>query len=129
MSKDPLNDRNAVLEALAAELTSAAYSVLLRAGLRGSWVELELGLWKVLAETVGTWARKWPRSASPDDFANWREGLVAGLTDGAVFVAREQAVHGPPPQVRSRLREAFRSAISRAHLGSPGRPVMGGCNS
>ena len=40
------------LENIAAELTSAVYLVVLRHGMSGSWLELELGLWKALAETV-----------------------------------------------------------------------------
>jgi hypothetical protein len=40
------------LENFVAELTDAAYSVALRHGAGQSWVELELGLWEALAETV-----------------------------------------------------------------------------
>ena len=40
------------LDAFVAELTDAAYAVALRHGAGRSWVELELGLWEALAETV-----------------------------------------------------------------------------
>jgi len=46
------------LETFAAELTSAAYPVVLRHGRGSSWVDLELDLWKVLAETVQKWGRE-----------------------------------------------------------------------
>jgi hypothetical protein len=64
MSANLFTDRSAA-ESLAAELTSAAYPVLLRGGLAGSWVDLELGLWKALTETVRKWEREPPRPASP----------------------------------------------------------------
>lgn len=40
------------LENLAAELTSAVYPIALRHGMQGSWIEVELGLWRALAEAL-----------------------------------------------------------------------------
>jgi hypothetical protein len=48
-------DRNALLESFAAELTLAAYCVALRTRTRGTWLDLELDLWRALADTVKTW--------------------------------------------------------------------------
>ena len=45
-------ERDLALEDFAAELTEAAYPVVLRQQHQGSWLDLELGLWKVLGETV-----------------------------------------------------------------------------
>jgi hypothetical protein len=45
-------NRDPQLENIAAELTSAVYPLVLRHGLRVSWLDLELGLWRALAETV-----------------------------------------------------------------------------
>ena len=45
-------NRDPHLENIAAELTSAVYPLVLRHGLRVSWLDLELGLWRALAETV-----------------------------------------------------------------------------
>ena len=45
-------NRDTLLENFAAELTSAVYPLVLRRGMRGSWLDLELGLWRALAETV-----------------------------------------------------------------------------
>jgi hypothetical protein len=45
-------DRGALLDSFAAELTRAAYRVALQSGTQGNWLDLELGLWRVLAETV-----------------------------------------------------------------------------
>jgi hypothetical protein len=46
------------LDNFAAELTTAVYPVALRHGIGGSWVDLELDLWKALAETVKQRGRK-----------------------------------------------------------------------
>jgi hypothetical protein len=40
------------LEAFAAELTAAAYSVALRHGVVDDWLDLELDLWRVLNDAV-----------------------------------------------------------------------------
>ena len=48
-------DWDALLVTFAAELTNAAYRVVLQQGMAGSWVDLELDLWKVLAERVQEW--------------------------------------------------------------------------
>ena len=48
-------DRDGLLEAFAAELTHAAYRVALRTGTQGTWLDLELDLWRALADTVKTW--------------------------------------------------------------------------
>ncbi len=48
-------DRDGLLESLVADLTVAAYCVALRSRTRGSWLDLELELWRALAETVKTW--------------------------------------------------------------------------
>jgi len=54
-------DRDALLETFAAELTLAAYRVALRTWTRGTWLDLELDLWRALADTVKTWGRELPR--------------------------------------------------------------------
>ena len=52
--------RDTFLENFGAELTEAAYPVLLRHGARGNWLDLELELWKVLKEILQKWDREWP---------------------------------------------------------------------
>jgi hypothetical protein len=51
-------DRDAELESLAAELTLAAYRVALRTRTGGTWLDLELDLWRALADTVETWGEQ-----------------------------------------------------------------------
>jgi hypothetical protein len=45
-------NRDHQLENFAAELTSAVYPLVLPHGVRVSWLDLELGLWRALAEAV-----------------------------------------------------------------------------
>jgi hypothetical protein len=47
--------QGADLENLAAELTQAAYPVALRHGVGKEWLDLELDLWKAMAQTVKKW--------------------------------------------------------------------------
>jgi hypothetical protein len=48
-------DPDGLLEALAGELTLAAYRVALRARTAGTWLDLELDLWRTLVDTVKVW--------------------------------------------------------------------------
>jgi hypothetical protein len=45
------------LDGLVAQLTEAAYPVALRHGERGSWVDLELDLWRALGQAMQEWER------------------------------------------------------------------------
>jgi hypothetical protein len=58
-SGTPVNP-DALLETLAAELALAAYRVALRTGPQGNWLDLEMDLWRALADTVKTWGRELP---------------------------------------------------------------------
>ncbi len=49
--RTPVNG-DALLEAFAAELTHAAYLAALRTRTKGTWLDLELELWRALADTV-----------------------------------------------------------------------------
>jgi hypothetical protein len=55
-------DVETAVQDFAAELTEAAYPVMLRHGLRDNWLDVELGLWRVLMGTVAKWGRDWPRA-------------------------------------------------------------------
>jgi hypothetical protein len=53
-------NRDALLETFTAELTRTAYRVALRGRTQGTWLDLELDLWKALADTVKTWGPDLP---------------------------------------------------------------------
>ena len=48
-------DQNTFLDTAAAELTSAAYLATLGHGIQGSWIDLELDLWRALSHAVKQW--------------------------------------------------------------------------
>ena len=73
-----MNDNRAVvgdadheLEALAAELTSAAYAVALRHGVEDKWLDLELELWEALKEAVKKWEQGSPRFSAVPFVSDW----------------------------------------------------------
>jgi hypothetical protein len=107
------NNRDSLLENFAAELTSAAYPLVLRHGIRGSWINVELSLWRALAKTVKKWAREWPTAGPPDEFNAWREGLQVDLTASAFCVAVKYGIKGPLLEVELGLSRAFRLEIGR----------------
>jgi hypothetical protein len=51
-------NHDALLETFAAELAVVAYRVALRTRTQGTWLDLELGLWRALAEKVQTWGHE-----------------------------------------------------------------------
>jgi len=58
-------DRDAMLDNFAAELTRAAYHVALRHAATGAWLDLELDLWRALTDTVRQWGRNSPPGQVP----------------------------------------------------------------
>ena len=99
-------------EAFAAELTEAVFPVALRYGAPDSWLDLELDLWHVLAETVEKWNWKSPPDDSPGKFEVWRTGLLAELAHAAYHTALRHGTQGsrarsPPARCR-RYRTAYR---------------------
>jgi hypothetical protein len=110
-----LCDRDTMLENFAAELTCAAYPIALRHGMAGSWIKVELGLWRALAETVKKWAGEKPLAGPSDEFKAWREGLVVDLTEGAFYIAVKHGIKGSLLKVELDLYRAFRLVIRRRY--------------
>jgi hypothetical protein len=66
MNGETPGNRDNLLETFVAELTLAAYQVALRTRTQGTWLDLELGLWRVVAEKVKTWGQdNWVACVSP----------------------------------------------------------------
>jgi hypothetical protein len=73
-----MNDNRAVvadtdheLDALAAELTGAAYAVALRHAVEDKWLDLELELWEALKETVKKWGQDPPQFSDVPFVCDW----------------------------------------------------------
>jgi hypothetical protein len=67
-------NRDIRLENFTAELTLAAYSVALRHGTAGTWVDLELDLWRALVRTVKKWDRRSPPNSEVVLVGDWAGG-------------------------------------------------------
>jgi len=65
-------------ENLAAELTHAVYPLLLRRGLKGSWLKTELIVWKRLTRTIKRWIAERPRATTARELDVLRERLLGG---------------------------------------------------
>lgn len=115
MSDNPraVLDPHTRVENFAAELTSAVYAVLLRRGLNGSWVRLELTLWRGLTETADEWGRQRPPAASPGELDAWRERFLAALTGRAVSIARNNGIEGPHSELEPGVSAAFRLMLGK----------------
>ena len=113
---DTARDGDIGLENFAAELTSAVYPLVLRRGPKDSWLKVELGLWRALAETVKKWARQRPPAASSDEFEAWREGLVVALTEIAFTIALKNGIKGALLDLELGLYRAVRLVTRRYSL-------------
>jgi hypothetical protein len=108
-----------VLTSFAADLTDAAYSVVLRHGICGSWINLQLDVWRVLAASITQTPRPESRSPSAAEFYAWRETFLSELTDVAYRTALQHGLQGPFLDVELDLHVALREVIerSRSHTG------------
>lgn len=119
-----------LIETVAAELTEAAYPVVLRHGTADSWVNLELELWKVLYETLQRIVQEWLRApggsktqrdgrpAEPEQTRAVHERLVTyyGLDEDGEPTSRRFAsykiIAGPGPREDSGLASIITLALS-----------------
>jgi hypothetical protein len=109
------SDRDTWIENFAAEVTGAVYPVLLRRSLKESWITVELGLWRALAETVKRWDRQRPPAGSSDDLEAWRQGLLVDLTESAFYVALKNGIKGSLLELELDLYRAVRLVTRRGH--------------
>jgi hypothetical protein len=85
-NRNPACDPDILLEDFTAELTSAAYAVVLRHGGGNQWLDLELELWRVLTDTVQKWRRGSPPRSEGAFVCDWAGGQSeagqGGVRDG-----------------------------------------------
>jgi hypothetical protein len=105
--------RDTSLENFTAELTRAAYSVALQQGIRSSWIELELGLWSALAETVKNWIQESPLRAASDELEVRWERFSVNLTESAFYSAVKQGIEGDFLEMELEMYQAIRLVIRR----------------
>ena len=113
---DTARDRDIRIENFAAELTRAVYTLVLRRGLKDSWLKVELGLWRALVETVQKWVRQKPPATASDEFEAWREGLLVDLTASVFSIALQNGIEGSLLELTSGLYGAFRLVMRRNYV-------------
>jgi hypothetical protein len=86
--------RDIRVEDFAAEPTGAVYPHVLRRGPKDRWIDVELALWRALAETVEEWARRRPPAACSLAFEVWREDLLLNSTRSASSIAQGSGIEG-----------------------------------
>jgi hypothetical protein len=96
-------------ETIAAEVTEAVFPVALRYGVSDLWLDLELDLWHVLAETVGRWDGPLPCLGRASEFEG--KALLEELTDAAYRTALRHGARRSVPQSGPGLYQAVRSAV------------------
>ena len=96
---------------LAAELTVAAYPIALGHGMGDSWVDLQIDLWMVLAETAKGWGREGGRATCSGGYEAWRECFLAALTGAVGRTALKYGVEGSFLDAELGLYDAFRPVI------------------
>jgi hypothetical protein len=96
----------------AADLADAAYKVVLRHGIDGSWLDLQLDVWRV-AESVTPGERTLSRVPSAAEFLAWRETFLSELTDAIYRTALHYGLHGPFLELELDLHMALRDVIER----------------
>ena len=98
-----------------AEISDAAYSVLLRSGIRGWWIDLELDIWKTL-EDVAVKPTDWNATISRDSHCA-DLGSLPGLhllTQAVYSAALRHGFHRPFVDVELGLYRALEQVMSRS---------------
>jgi hypothetical protein len=101
------NNRATLMGTLAARLTSAAYPIAARHGMKLFWADLGIDLWTVLDDRVKDLERELARAGWPVDFEAWRERLAAELTDAAYRIALQYGALGSFLELELGLYHAF----------------------
>jgi len=118
-------DTATVVTAFAADLADAAYAVVLRHGVGGSWIDMQLEVWRALAETIGETEWQTLETQSPGEFAVWREALLSRATEAAYRTALQHELQGPFVDVELDLHLALRQVMERYATGSRLARVFG----
>src|SRR6266481_2237816 len=108
----------------AADLADAAYHVVLRHGIDGSWIDLQLDVWRV-AESVTPDERTPSRFPSAAEFLAWREMFLSELTDAVYRTALHYGLHGPFLDLELDLHMALCEVIERSRSSAALRLIFG----
>jgi hypothetical protein len=109
------------LGSFAAELTRAVYPLVLRHGLKDSWLSVELALWTAMETTVKKWARELPPDSVAGETDRRQESRPADLTETALSIALANGFKGSALELETRLSRTLRLVFrNRSVAVSPG---------
>ena len=109
---DAAQGRDTRIENFVADLTGAVYPVVLRRQPKGSWLNVELGLWKALAETVHKWDPQRP-AVPAEELPAWRDSFLLELTESAFHVALVNGIKGSLLELELCLYRVIRLVMRR----------------
>ena len=104
------------LSELLADLTDAAYRAALARGLRGAFVDAELGVWKALCRTLAEAGRQGRLFAGAAGWGAWQERLVGELTAAAYEALQAEGVTGPAVDLELALWHALGDGLRRSQF-------------
>jgi hypothetical protein len=107
------NDATTLLASLAADLADAAYKVVLRHGVGGSWIDMQLDVWRALAATFSDSGWRAAELSSAIEVDEWRESFLSQATDAAYRTALRHGVQGSFLEVELELHGALRRIFER----------------
>jgi hypothetical protein len=114
------------LASFAADLTDAAYAVALRHGIAGSWIDLQLDVWRVIARTIAEEERESsPPAATTTEFNALRDAFLSELTQAVYDTALRHQLQGPFLDVELDLHEALRRVFERPESATAIRRMCG----
>lgn len=118
-------DAAQVLTSFAADLTDAASLVAERHGICGSWIDLQLDVWKVLAATATQRERAGSRAPTAPEYLEWRERFLSELTDAAYQTTLRHGLQGPFLEIELDLYRALRVVFERLQSSAGLRFIFG----
>src|SRR5258708_6765560 len=113
------------LASFAADLTDAAYAVALRHGIAGSWIDLQLDVWRVIARTIAEAERESSPSAATSECSALRDAFLSELTRAAYDTALRHKLQGPLLDVELDLHQALRRVVERPESATALRRMCG----
>jgi hypothetical protein len=113
------------LTSFAADLTDATYSVALRHGITGSWIDLQLDVWRVLARTITEAGEMSFPPGSTAEFNAWRDAFLSELTDSAYHTALRHRLQGTFLDVELDLHRELRRVLEYPESAAALRHMFG----
>jgi hypothetical protein len=115
----------ALLVTFAADLTDAAYSVALQHGIAGSWIDLQLEVWRAVGRTIAEIAPESPSSSAAGELDSLADAFLAELTQAAHGIVLRYGLLGSFLDFELDLHQSLRRVIEPWEAGRHLQRVLG----